>query len=161
MVYSRNVAGEEVTFGISGRLYRSNVLLYDHQSDSLWSQLMSKAVSGPKAGQALTQLPSLRMSWKKWRRQYPHTDVLSAETGYARDYAIDPYEGYYRVGGLMFPVGLVRSDLSAKTRVLGVAIGDHAKAYPLTLLQKQPGRLEDRIGATTISIEISSCPYCK
>ncbi len=144
-----------MTFGISGRLYKSNVLLYDHQTDSLWSQLMSKAISGPQVGRELNALPSLRMTWLKWRQQYPHTEVLSIDTGYARNYAMDPYEGYYRVGGLMFPVGAVRTDLSAKARVMGVSIGDQAKAYPLEKLQKQQGRLDDRIAQTSISIEIS------
>jgi hypothetical protein len=76
VVYSRKIDGQTLTFGISGRLYKSNVLLYDHQSESLWSQLMNTAVSGPQAGKPLTALPSARVSWKKWKRLHPETMVL-------------------------------------------------------------------------------------
>ena len=149
------VKGSELTFGISGRLYKSNVLLYDHQSDSLWSQLMSKAISGPRVDQALTALPAVRFSWKRWRRLHPDTQVLSDQTGYVRDYRIDPYEGYYRVGSLMFPVGPVRTDLPAKTRVLGIVVADKAKAYALDQLLQRTGMINDRIGLADIAIEIS------
>ncbi len=156
VVYSRSVDGQELTFGISGRLYKSNVLLYDHQSESLWSQLMNTAVAGPMAGEKLTVLPSIRVSWKKWQRLHPDTLVLSDDTGYARNYAIDPYEGYYRIGSLMFPVGNVRTDLSIKERVLGITMDEKAKAYPLDVLRKTPGILEDKIGNGLVRIEVSA-----
>lgn len=149
------VNGKALTFGISGRLYKSNVLLYDHQSESLWSQLMSKSIAGPLVNQNLTQIASVRISWKKWKQLHPHTQVLSDRTGYVRDYHIDPYAGYYRVGGLMFSVGPVRRDLSAKTRVLGIALGNDAKAYALDQLRKNAGIFKDRMGTTAITIEIS------
>jgi hypothetical protein len=149
------VGDQELTFGISGRLYKSNVLLYDHQTESLWSQLKSQAISGKMVGQRIEPVPSVRMSWKKWKQQHPQTKVLSDKTGYRRNYAIDPYEGYYRIGSLMFPVGKVRIDLPAKERILGVAVGDAAKAYVLEKLQKNPGKTKDRIGETDIDIEVS------
>jgi hypothetical protein len=155
VVYSRKIDGQTLTFGISGRLYKSNVLLYDHQSESLWSQLMNTAVSGPQAGKPLTALPSARVSWKKWKRLHPETMVLSDDTGHTRDYRTDPYEGYYRAGGLMFPVGAVRTDYPAKQRILGIEVDGAAKAYALDDLAKQFGVLEDRIGGSTVQIEVS------
>lgn len=155
MVYSREINGQNLTFGISGRLYKSNVLLYDHQTDSLWSQLMSKAIAGPSVRQTLRQLPSQRVSWKQWRHMHPQTRVLSDETGYRRDYTTDPYEGYYRVAGLMFPVGDVRRELSPKTRILGIHIDGNAKGYDLTKLKQKSGPFLDRLGSTQIVIEIS------
>jgi hypothetical protein len=154
VVYSRKIGGQELTFGISGRLYKSNVLLYDHQSESLWSQLMSRAISGPMVRQELLQLPSTRISWGQWRQMHPATEVLSDDTGYRRDYTIDPYEGYYRVAGLMFPVGDVRRDLAPKTRILGIALDGHATAYDLDQLKKRTGVLVDRIGSRQIAIEV-------
>lgn len=150
------IDGQELTFGISGRLYKSNVLLYDHQTESLWSQLMSKAISGSKVRQILPQLPSSRMSWGQWRRMHPATRVLSDDTGYHRDYAVDPYEGYYRLAGLMFPVGNVRRDLAPKTRILGIYLDGHATAYELDKLKKRSGVLVDRIGSERITIEVGS-----
>ena len=155
-MYSRNVEEKEYTFGVSGRLYKSNVLLYDHQTESLWSQLMKKAISGSLVGKNLHMLPTGRFKWKTWKKNNPATQVLSDDTGYYRDYSIDPYEGYYQVGALMFPVGDVRKDLSAKDRILGVEVGDKAKAYPLDWLRNNPGVHNDTVGNQNIQIEISS-----
>lgn len=155
-MYSRKVGDAELTFGVSGRLYKSNVLLYDHQTESLWSQLKQQAISGPRVGDTLQILPSVRVKLQTWQKQNRNTLVLSDNTGYYRDYSLDPYEGYYRIGGLMFPVGDVRKDMSAKKRVLGIEMGDHAKAYPLDWLGNRPGVLKDSVGNQSIRIEINS-----
>ena len=155
MVYSRIVDGTTRTFGISGRLYKSNVLLYDHETESLWSQLKSQAIAGPLAGTRLGQIPSSRVSWEKWTQLHPQTTVLSDQTGYDRDYGRDPYEGYYRVGTIWFPVGEVRRDLSPKDRVLGVEIGSDSKAYLLEDLVRKEGFVTDRIGDVQIRIRVS------
>jgi len=154
-VYSREVGGEKLTFGVSGRLYKSNVLLYDLQTESLWSQLMQQAISGPRVGNPLQILPSGRLKWKTWKKKNPETMILSDDTGYHRDYTLDPYEGYYRIGGLMFPVGDVRRDMSAKERVLGIEIDNHTKAYSLEWLSKRPGVLTDTVGNHSIRIEVN------
>jgi len=148
------MSGSVFTFGVSGRLYKSNVLIYDHQSESLWSQLMGKAVTGPLSGTALVKIPSQRMRWKTWKRLYPDTIVLSTTTGYQRDYSIDPYTGYYRIGEVMFPVGRVRKDLPTKTRILGLEINGKSKAYPLSTLQVVAENMRDNLGGVAIRIEI-------
>jgi hypothetical protein len=117
---------------------------------------METAISGPQAGTRLEKLPARRTSWKAWKRQYPQTSVLSTETGYHRDYSIDPYEGYYRIGGIMFPVGDVRTDLAPKAPVLGIHINDQARAYPLSELKKHSGIIGDRLGGESIWIEVDS-----
>ena len=155
-MYSRQVGDREYTFGVSGRLYKSNVLLYDHQTESLWSQLMEKAISGPLAGQKLEKIPSTRVSWQTWRKRNTDTLVLSDNTGYDRNYAIDPYKGYYRVAGVMFPVGNVRTDLPAKDRVLGIQINQSTKAYPLKWLQTRPGTHKDQLDGEIIEIQVDS-----
>ena len=155
MVYSRNVEGKLHTFGVSGRLYKSNVLLYDHQTESLWSQLMEMAIAGPMVGKKVQKLESKRTSWKAWREENPHTLVLSTDTGHKRDYTVDPYEGYYRTLGIWFPVGDVRKDLSPKEMVLGIEIGGKAKAYALPVLKKNPGILKDNVAGKPVQIEVS------
>ena len=156
MVYSRRVEGKVYTFGISGRLFKSNVLLYDHQTDSLWSQLLKKAITGPMVKKQLNQLVATLTKWKTWRKSHPKTLVLSDKTGYQRNYSIDPYEGYYRVGGLMFPVGKVRKDFPAKERILGIELNKIAKAYPLEILIRHAGVLKDRIKDVTIQIVVDA-----
>ncbi len=155
MVYSRTVEETLYTFGVSGRLYKSNVLLYDHQTESLWSQLLEKAISGKLVGKRLKKLPSSRTKWKTWKKKNPDTTVLSTKTGYSRDYGRDPYEGYYRLGTIWFPVGDVRKDLAPKEMVLGIDLEGEYKAYPLDQLRKQPGALKDSVGGIPIEIEVS------
>ncbi len=155
MVYSREVEGKLYTFGVSGRLYKSNVLLYDHQTESLWSQMMEKAIAGPLVGKKFKKLPSVRTSWKNWREKNPHTLVLSRDTGFKRNYSVDPYEGYYRSLGIWFPVGNVRKDLSPKEMVLGIEINGKAKAYPVSQIGKQPGILKDEVGGEPVEIEVA------
>ncbi len=152
MVYSSRVGDQILTFGVSGRLYKSNVLIYDHQTESLWSQLKETAIAGPMVGKRLTQISARRTTWKHWSKKHPQTKVLSTDTGYARNYAIDPYEGYYQAMGLMFPVGDVRSDLPAKEMVLGIAIDGNAKAYPLAMFAQKSDVFKDKIGKAPIQI---------
>ena len=155
-MYSRKIADEVYTFGVSGKLYKSNVLIYDHQTESLWSQLMEKAVTGPLANSDLHKIPSQRMTWEAWKRRHPETTVLSTNTGYKRDYSIDPYTGYYQLGGFMFPVGDVRNDLPAKTRILGIEINGSARAYPLDTIHHADNNMTDTLGGVPIRIEVDA-----
>jgi hypothetical protein len=93
-VYDPQIDGRTLTFGVSGRLYKSNLLMFDRQTDSLWSQLLQKAITGPLTGKKLVMLPSEHTTWEFWRRQHPDTVVLSPETGFKRNYGLDPYEQY-------------------------------------------------------------------
>jgi hypothetical protein len=155
VVYSRDIDGRTLTFGVSGRLYKSNVLIYDHQTDSLWSQLKETAIAGPMVGSKLNKISAKRISWKRWVADHPSTKVLSTDTGYTRNYAVDPYQGYYKAMGIMFPVGDVRTDLPAKEMVLGIEIGGMAKAYPLSHLASGGTRIGDTIGGQRIHIVTS------
>ena len=103
----------------------------------------------------LTVLPSIRTSWKTWQKNHPKSLVLSTETGYSRNYNLDPYVGYYRVGTIWFPVGEVRKDLSPKARILGIEINGDSKAYPLKALASNPGTIVDGTRNSTIRIEIN------
>ena len=106
-------------------------------------------------GKKLVILPSIRTSWKTWLEKHPKTLVLSTETGYSRDYNLDPYVGYHRVGTIWFPVGEVRNDLSPKARILGIEINGDSKAYPLKALASNPGTIVDGTRNSTIRIEIN------
>lgn len=155
MVYSGKVDDKTFTFGVSGRLFKSNVLIYDHQTESLWSQLKETAIAGPMVGRKLNKIPAERTTWQRWLKNHPQTKVLSTDTGYHRDYKLDPYTGYYRAREIMFPVGDVRTDLAAKEMVLGVEINGTAKAYPLPLLERKTGTLKDEIGGNPVQIVLS------
>ncbi len=96
LVFDRDANGRARTFGVSGLLYQSDLLLYDRESESLWSQIAAKAITGPALGERLRVLRSSLLPWGDWKASHPDTEVLSLDTGHHRPYARDPYDGYSR-----------------------------------------------------------------
>lgn len=152
VVFERTIEGRPGTFGVSGLLYQSNVLLYDRETESLWSQLGGAAVAGVRTKTPLRVVPASVTTWGVWRRDHPRTLVLSPDTGFPRDYAVDPYAGYHVSSRVMFPVARSDDRLPAKARVFGLADGDDAVAYPLSIL-KQAGIVQDRLAGRDVTID--------
>lgn len=145
-------AVENEAFGVSGLLYNSDVLLYDFATESLWSQIMMQAVTGPQKGERLTQLPVLHTTWRAWRELHPDTLVLTRNTGYSGyDYRTNPYRQYERIRQLAFPVSNRDRRLMPKAWVLGLSIGGEHVAYPMDELEKI-GRFEDHVGGQTVQV---------
>ena len=86
MAFRADMDGRRNIFGVSGLLYNSDVVLYDRTTESLWSQLLAQAISGPKPGQQLEAVPVTNTTWTDWRARHPDSLVLSSSTGYTRDY---------------------------------------------------------------------------
>ncbi len=137
MAFSPNVAGRNLTFGVSGLLYNSDVLLYDQETKSLWSQIRSQAISGPLKGETLKLIPLSLERWSDWRARYPQGEVLSRDTGFKRDYHRNPYYQYARDEGVFFPVAFSSRRYHPKERVLGIEINGQFKAYPFAELAKE------------------------
>ena len=129
MVFDRKVENRVRTFGVSGLLYNSDVLMYDRESESLWSQLGITAIAGPMAGTTLQWRNSAVMKWKAWKERYPTGKVLSTETGKFRNYDSNPYTDYERSSSTMFPVPFDRKELKKKDLIFGIVIDGKAKAY--------------------------------
>lgn len=124
------------TFGVSGLLYNSDVLLYDRQTESLWSQLMFKSISGPMVGEVLSMLHTENTTWGNWNEKYPNSLVLSYDTGFIRDYDKNPYPNYESSTSVFFPVSDRNPLFHPKENVLGVEIDGKYKAYPFSELEK-------------------------
>ena len=152
IAFSAEHAGRELDFGVSGLLYNSDLLLYDRQTESLWSQIAKQAIAGPLAGTELTALPLTHTTWGAWRRAHPQTQVLSTETGYRRNYDRAPYGGYANERGLYFPVSARSKRYHPKERVLGVEIDGHFKAYPFSELSQTDGSISDQLGGESIEV---------
>jgi hypothetical protein len=124
------VRGRLLDFGTSGKLYRSNLLMYDRQTETLWVQASGEAVVGELAGIKLEFLPVQILSWRDWLDANPHGKVLSRDTGHERPYGQNPYPGYDGPGSTPF---LFRGDLDPRlpplARVLGVQVQDDAVAF--------------------------------
>lgn len=160
IVYDAYLDGEFLEFGVSGLLYNSDVLLYDRQTESLWSQVMSTAVSGPKKGQKLRRIAAQHTDWKTWQVTHPDTKVLSQRTGHAREYQRTPYAGYNESGRVFFPVANQDSRYHNKEVVITLELNGKTKAYPfseLALQAKNSGsdRITDVVAEQPIVIEFN------
>ena len=154
LVFDREIDGEQLTFGISGLLYQSDVLFYDHQNNSLWSQLEMKAISGPKVNSEMEVLPSVLATWGEWKKKHPNTLVLSKDTGFLRDYDNMPYGGYENSTNIMFPVENSDDRYHPKEKVLVVISSDGvAKAYAFKELSKVKTPFNDKVGLDEITIK--------
>lgn len=139
-------------FGSSGFLYRSNKLMYDQQTHSLWNQFTGRPVVGELTGLGiqLKILPVVTTTWGQWKKQYPKTKVLSADTGYIRDYRPGKaYGRYFNSPDLMFPALTNDKRLNPKDKVFGLRITGAEKAWPLKTFQG--GKvINDRVGVVDI-----------
>lgn len=157
MIFDRTVKGKVRNFGVSGLLYQSDVLMYDRESESLWSQLEMQAVSGTLSGTELEWLPSRQMTWKAWKAQHPDGEVLSTDTGHKRDYGANAYAAYFRSGDTLFPVPKTREDLPQKDWVVGVIANGEAMAFPVELLAKhRKAELRGSKGVVRVSYDPDS-----
>ncbi len=123
-----------IIFGSSGLLYRSNKLMYDPETNSLWNQFTGRPVVGELTGSGieLKVRPVAITSWRDWRTRHPDTTVLSLETGHVRDYTPGrPYGPYFASPDLMFPATLPDDTLQAKDYVFGLRLGTTNRAWPL------------------------------
>lgn len=152
--FSANIDGKVHTFGVSGLLYNNNLLLYDWETESLWSQMKGQAVTGKGSGKPLENVVASTSTWASWKAKHPETKVLSPRTGYKRNYDIDPYAIFGPDSRrLMFPVARRDKKLPLKEQVLGLTYQGVSRAYPLPLLRNTAQKpLEDNLNGMKISI---------
>ncbi|MGH2450420.1 MAG: DUF3179 domain-containing protein [Candidatus Limnocylindria bacterium] len=123
--------GRQTTFGTSGKLYNSNLVMYDRATTSMWPQLLGVAVSGERKGERLRELPlAVTTTFGRWKARHPDTVVLSTETGHLRTYGSWPYGDYDTSSGIMFPVEPRDERYHPKAVVVGVRAGGEALAIP-------------------------------
>jgi thiol-disulfide isomerase/thioredoxin len=123
--------GAVTTFGTSGKLYQSNLVMHDRATGSLWPQALGQAVIGPLTGQRLARVPTQIVSWAAFRTSFPRGQVLSRDTGFRRPYGHSPYVGYDAKGATPFLFdGKVDPRLGATERVLGLTVGGRHLAVP-------------------------------
>ncbi len=131
------------TLGVSGRLVNSNLVMYDRDTGSLWSQINGTAIAGEHRGKVLEEVDIVWTTWEKWRAANPETQVLTEDTGFLRNYSRDPYGsynpdgGYYTSDQVMFPL-LERLDeeVGRKDWVIGGRTGTGAVSFERDALAK-------------------------
>ncbi len=150
ILFETKVEGRDApfVFGSSGFLYRSNKLMFDRETDSLWNQFTGEPVVGPLVGSGikLKIRPVTITSWGRWRSLKPETRVLSLETGHSRDYGSGVvYRDYFASPNLMFPALVDQTRLKQKDYVFGIRSVGAAKAWPVAAFGE--GRvINDRVG---------------
>jgi len=134
--YHRAVRGVETTFGTSGSLYASALVMYDRLTESLWTHFDGRAIVGVLAGDQLESIASPLMSWREFVEAYPTGKVLDwTETGFERDYGRNPYEGYDNPDTDPFLFrGVVDDRERAKQRVVGISIDEVSVAYTMKMV---------------------------
>ena len=156
ILYKTDVEGRDapLIFGSSGFLYRSNKLMYDQGTKSLWNQFTGRPVVGELTGSGieLDVLPVAITTWSDWLARHPDSTVLSLDTGYDRDYTPgSPYGDYFASADLMFPALVEDERLDAKDYVYAVRVDGLAKAWPLS--DFAGGRIvNDRIGDLQLAL---------
>ena len=149
VVFDPIVKGERVEFGTSGKLWQSNLVMYDRKTDSLWSQILGEAIVGELTGAKLKTISSDQMKYGAWKSGVYSGQVLSKDTGADRFYGHDPYGDYYSSPGTYFSVRAKDKRLSEKDFVLGLMINGEAKAYYPPAIKKE-GKIEDEVGGVSI-----------
>jgi hypothetical protein len=148
IAFDRRVGDRLVTFGTSGKLYKSDLVMYDRQTESLWPQIEGRAVAGVLTGSELLRIPVATVPWDQWRQAYPDGWVLSRQTGYERDYGRNPYQSYDQPDSQPFLFdGETDPRLPPKERVVAID-GSDPVAVPLQLVA----------AARVLSLEVAGSP---
>lgn len=142
---------QETTFGTSGLVMNSNLVLYDRQTRSLWSQMLEQSINGPNILKIPERVQVIETTWATWLAMYPDTELLTEFTGVSRPYDRHPYGDFPTNERIMFPVDNLEDDrLHIKERVVGINVGEVSKVYPIDRFGDGIAVLNDRVGAMDV-----------
>ncbi len=133
----------ETTLGVSGQLLNSNVVMFDRETRSYFSQITATGLTGDHRGRTLDEVQLVWTTWERWRNTHPRTEVLTEETGYLRNYPRDPYGtynprgGYYTQAGTMFPLMYSSNRHHAKEMIVGARTSDRSAYFVLSELAEE------------------------
>ncbi|MCY3687237.1 MAG: DUF3179 domain-containing protein, partial [Chloroflexi bacterium] len=154
ILFDGRVGSEVYRFGTSGLLYRSNKLMYDRNTRTLWNQFSGKPAWGPLVGEEirLNVLPVVVTTWGDWYSRNPDTTLLSINTGFVRDYGPGvAYRDYFNSPLTWFNVPVSDDRLAQKDNVYAVRIGEALTAYPIALLAER-AFAQDEVGGLPIVV---------
>ena len=129
-IWARDLQQVETTFRVAGLLYNNNLLMYDRDTESIWSQVRGDCVFGDRRGQVAEHYPMIETTWQTWQKLVEEPEILSTETGVNRDYSLDEFEYYKSVDDeIYYPLDYLDPRLPFKERVHTIIVGQVAKAY--------------------------------
>ncbi|MCH7902378.1 DUF3179 domain-containing protein [archaeon] len=155
LAYERILNGETVEFGVSGKLYNSDLIMYDRSTETYWGQIDGIGIVGELTGVRLTRVPIQTIFWGDWVKKFPNTLVLSRDTGFVRDYGQYPYGSYEDDTSIYFPISGRDGRLHEKSVVHGIEINGSFKAYLEEAFEKGE-IIQDELGGEKIEVESDS-----
>lgn len=152
-MYERTIENETATFGVSGKLWRDSMIMYDRATESLWSHITGECFRGTHEGAKLTVVPSTQTTWADWKANHPESRILfkpggKSESSNYRRYFDDPAR--FGIHGR----GIDDERLSGKDLVLGVRLGDDRVAYPIADFKAAPVRNDTIAGVPIVLVYI-------
>jgi hypothetical protein len=152
VAWNREIEGEITTFGVSGKLYNTNLIPYDRKTDSYWSQMRLDCVQGELIETVIETFPIIETTWETWKAAYPSSTVMTLDTGFSRDYNDYPYDDYRtNHNRIFFPVEPSDSRLPAKERVLAVLTSLGNKVYSIESFEEDEV-ITDLVGETEVLV---------
>ncbi|MDH3713815.1 MAG: DUF3179 domain-containing protein [Gammaproteobacteria bacterium] len=152
IIFDRRHRGQVLDFGTTGRLRKSDLVMYDRQTETWWQQFNGEGIVGEYAGDTLTQLPTRIVAFEDFGSNHPDGKVLSTETGYYRDYGRNPYSGYDSINNSPFLLSdPVDPRLPPMERVLAVSNAGGHRLYPFTVLRSEPV-INDTFGGLHVAV---------
>ena len=155
IAFIREIDNGPVEFGVSGKLYNSELVMYDRKTDSYWPQTLGKAVLGPSTGKVLKKISTDTVKWGDWKEVHPDTKVLSKDTGFSRSYdGSNPYgrKGDFTDINLQFPLENEDKRMDAYEIAYGIENNNEFKAYKKSDLEEKL-EIEDTLGGEKIIIK--------
>jgi len=131
LLWKGSPTAADPTFGVSGLLYESNLILYDRETSSRWSQMQNRSIHGSRRSEIAETMQVIETTWQSWQSMYPDTLVLSEATGFSRDYDDFPYGSYKANDLLLFGVSNRDTSLHGKTRVVGIKDDTSSRVYQI------------------------------
>jgi hypothetical protein len=152
IAFKRTFNGQVLDFGTTGRLRYSNLIMYDHQTETWWQQATGDAIAGEHTGAQLEFYPASMVSWTDFKELYPNGKVLSRDTGHPRNYGRNPYVGYDDINQAPFLYdGTTPGQLLPMARVLTIDLNNDAAAYPYETLSGTKV-INDMVGGEAVVI---------
>ena len=152
VAFRRTIGDRTLTFGVSGLVYNASALLYDRETESLWSPLRGEAVAGALAGTRIARVSIRQEPLGAWLQRAPEALVLMRPDVKRIDYRYSPYSSYWVQDKVPYPVRAQDDRFHAKELVVGVEVGGTARAYIGSLVTEAGGTVSDRLAGREIEI---------
>ncbi|NKB32385.1 MAG: DUF3179 domain-containing protein [Pseudomonadales bacterium] len=151
MLWKGDMLADNPTFGVSGQLYNSNLIMYDRETGSWWAQMLEMGINSVNRLAIPDRLQVIETNWGTWREMYPQTTLMTKDTGHERPYGLYPYGNYKTSSGLLFNVNNPGDNrLHKKARVVGINVGDASKVYPIDSFSEAVSVINDTVGAMDV-----------